>query len=44
MAARGRFLVEGREIGLRDGAEITDTAGVTIEALEDGEFLLADLP
>ena len=44
VAARGRFLVEGREIGLRDGAEITDTAGVTIEALEDGEFLLADLP
>ena len=44
VAARGRFLVDGYEIGPRDGAEIAETATIAIEALEDGEIVLADLP
>ncbi len=44
VAARGRFLIEGCELGPRDGAEITDSETLLIEALEEGEIVLADLP
>ena len=44
VAARGRFLVGGHEVGPRDGAEISDEATVEIEAREAGEIVLADLP
>ena len=44
VVARGRFLIGGGEAGPRDGALITGCEAVTIEALEDGEIVLADLP
>ncbi|MEI6557409.1 MAG: pirin family protein [Rhodospirillaceae bacterium] len=44
VAARGRFRVNGRDVGPRDGAEITEADAVTIEALDEGEIVLADLP
>lgn len=42
--ARGRVRVNGVEIDARDGAAIRDEAVVTIEALDEAEVLLADLP
>jgi len=42
--ARGRVRVNGVEINARDGAAIRDEPDLTIEALEDAEILLADLP
>ncbi|WP_114395109.1 pirin family protein [Oleisolibacter albus] len=42
--ARGRVKVNGVEIDARDGAAIRDEAVLTIEALDEAEILLADLP
>lgn len=42
--ARGRVRVNGVEIDARDGAAIKDEPTLTIEALEEAEILLADLP
>jgi hypothetical protein len=44
VAGRGRFLVNGCEVGPRDGIALTDEPRAVIETLEDGEILLADLP
>ena len=42
--ARGRLRINGTEIGARDGVAIDDESTLTIEALDDAEFILADLP
>ena len=44
VAARGRLRLDDTEVGARDGAVITDETTLAIEALEDSEVLLADLP
>jgi len=44
VVSSGRARVNGHELGSRDGAAITDTGTVSIEAVEDAELLLADLP
>jgi redox-sensitive bicupin YhaK (pirin superfamily) len=40
--ATGSVEINGVEIGKRDGAAIRDVAVLTIKALEDSEFVLAD--
>lgn len=42
--ARGKVKVNGVEVDARDGAAIKDEPVLTIEALEETEILLADLP
>lgn len=42
--ARGKVRVNGVEIDARDGAAIKDEPTLTIEAVEEAEILLADLP
>jgi len=42
--AIGRLMVNGQEVKARDGAVIADEETVRIEAIEDAEVLLADLP
>lgn len=42
--AKGRVRVNGVEINARDGAAIRNEPVLTIEALDDAEILLADLP
>ena len=42
--ARGRVRVNGVEVDARDGAAIQAEPSLTIEALEEAEILLADLP
>ncbi len=42
--ASGRFLINGCEVTARDGAALSEEAQVTIETLESGEMILADLP
>ncbi|MEQ9812559.1 MAG: pirin family protein [Azospirillaceae bacterium] len=44
VASEGRIKVNGIEIGTRDGAVIRAAETLTIEALEDAEIVLADLP
>ncbi|WP_142847342.1 pirin family protein [Telmatospirillum sp. J64-1] len=44
VAATGRIRVNGTELGPRDGAAIEDEDSIVIEALEDSEVVLADLP
>lgn len=44
VVSSGRARVNGHELGPRDGAAITDTETVAVEALEDAELLFADLP
>ena len=44
VAAAGKVIVNGATIQARDGAAITLEDQVTLEALEDAEILLADLP
>ncbi|MSO76961.1 MAG: pirin family protein [Alphaproteobacteria bacterium] len=44
VAARGRFRVNGAEVGERDGVALEGEPELLIEALADGELLLADLP
>jgi redox-sensitive bicupin YhaK (pirin superfamily) len=44
VVAKGRARVNGHELGPRDAAAIGDTEIVEIEALEESELLLADLP
>ncbi len=44
VVAKGRATVNGKELGPRDGAAITDTETVDVTATEETEFLLADLP
>lgn len=42
--SRGRLRVNGMEVDARDGVAINDEALLRIEALEDAELVLADLP
>ena len=42
--ALGRITVNGREVKARDGVVITGEDAIQIEAIEDSEVLLADLP
>jgi quercetin 2,3-dioxygenase len=44
VAARGRIAVNGQEAQARDGIVVQGEGGITIEALDDAEILLADLP
>jgi len=44
VAARGAFLVNGCEVGARDGIALADLPAIIIEATGDGEIVLADLP
>ena len=44
VAARGRIRINGHEAQARDGVAVRGEAAVTIEALDDAEILLADLP
>jgi redox-sensitive bicupin YhaK (pirin superfamily) len=44
VAARGRIQVNGKEAQPRDGIVVRGEGTVTIEALDDAEILLADLP
>lgn len=44
VVASGRARVNGHELGPRDGATISDTETLTIDAIADCEVLLADLP
>ncbi|UCH73822.1 MAG: pirin family protein [Rhodospirillales bacterium] len=42
--ATGAVLVNGQRVEMRDGLAIADETSITIEAIEDSELLLADLP
>lgn len=42
--ARGRLAVNGTEVRARDGAAVSGEDALVVEALEDSEVLLADLP
>jgi redox-sensitive bicupin YhaK (pirin superfamily) len=44
VAARGRIQVNGREAQPRDGVVVRGEGTVAIDALDDAEILLADLP
>jgi redox-sensitive bicupin YhaK (pirin superfamily) len=44
VAARGRIAVNGEEAQARDGIVVRGEDRITIEALDDAEILLADLP
>jgi redox-sensitive bicupin YhaK (pirin superfamily) len=44
VAARGRLGVNGTEVAARDGVAVSAEREILIEALDDSEFLLADLP
>ncbi|MEJ1995081.1 MAG: pirin family protein [Limibacillus sp.] len=44
VAAVGRLQVNGQEAAARDGVAVTGPAKVEIEALEDSELLLVDVP
>jgi redox-sensitive bicupin YhaK (pirin superfamily) len=44
VAARGKLLVNGVTLGERDGATIEDVGEITVEAVENSELLIADLP
>ncbi|HJS30478.1 MAG TPA: hypothetical protein VJ924_00690, partial [Alphaproteobacteria bacterium] len=44
VVARGRVKIGNVEVGPRDGAAIQDLYEIRIEALEESEILLADLP
>ena len=44
VAARGRIRVNGNEAQARDGIVVRGAGAVAIEALDDAELLLADLP
>lgn len=44
VAARGRIAVNGEEAQARDGIVVRGEDAITIEALDDAEILLADLP
>jgi redox-sensitive bicupin YhaK (pirin superfamily) len=44
VAARGRIAVNGQEAQARDGIVVRGEGTMTIEALDDAEILLADLP
>jgi redox-sensitive bicupin YhaK (pirin superfamily) len=44
VAARGRIQINGEEAQPRDGVVVRGEGTVTIEALDDAEILLADLP
>jgi redox-sensitive bicupin YhaK (pirin superfamily) len=44
VVARGAFLVNGCELTARDGIAVSDEAAVVIEAVTEGEVVLADLP
>ncbi|WP_455372251.1 pirin family protein [Limibacillus halophilus] len=44
VAAVGRLKVDGQEVEARDGVALTGPASATIEALEDSELLLVDVP
>ena len=44
LAASGRLTVNGAELGERDGAEVNGEDMLTIEALEDSDVLVLDLP
>jgi redox-sensitive bicupin YhaK (pirin superfamily) len=44
LAAHGRFTVNGVELGERDGAEVADVEALSIEALEDCDVVVVDLP
>ncbi|MEM8589730.1 MAG: pirin family protein [Pseudomonadota bacterium] len=42
--ARGRLRINGTEVDARDGLVLSGETALRIEALEDAEFILADLP
>ena len=42
--ARGQVRVNGTDLGARDGLVLRGETALRIEALEDAEFILADLP
>jgi quercetin 2,3-dioxygenase len=44
VAAKGRFRINDVLVGERDGLAASDQAALVIEAVSDGELLLADLP
>jgi redox-sensitive bicupin YhaK (pirin superfamily) len=44
VAARGRIKVNGKEAQARDGIVVRGEGTIAIEALDDAEILLADLP
>jgi quercetin 2,3-dioxygenase len=44
VAALGRLTVNGHDVNARDGAVISGEEAIRIEAIEDSEVLLADLP
>jgi len=44
VSARGTLLINGIEVGERDGAAISGESAITIEAIGDAEVLIADLP
>ena len=44
VAARGRITVNGKEAQPRDGIVVRGEGTVIIEALDDADLLLADLP
>ena len=44
VAARGKLRVNGAEVGERDGATIEDVGEIVVEAVENSEVLIADLP
>ena len=44
VSARGTLLVNGVEVGERDGASISGESAITIKAIGDAEVLIADLP
>jgi quercetin 2,3-dioxygenase len=44
VAARGRVLANGVELGPRDGIAIHDERALRIEALEEAELVMVDLP
>ncbi len=44
VVSEGRLRVDGVELGPRDAAAIEDVGELPIEALEDAEFLLAEVP
>lgn len=44
VAARGRITVNGKQAQARDGIVVRGEGAVAIEALDDAEILLADLP
>ena len=44
VAARGRIQINGKQAQPRDGVVVRGEGTVTIEALDDAEILLADLP